>query len=157
MTEVLKTLRSRVQVIIALVGRLQTIHALLVTCNIKYIPIIFIQLERAIRIYENRLLLHAFASRTYLRTKTITTISSYLDSTYWFQVTYLFICLMYLDTGGLFLWAQSLFVLAQLLTGGLLHVNELDPIRRYLPSYNRPRRAGRYSAFQVGKLVILWC
>ncbi|XP_045512465.1 probable phosphorylase b kinase regulatory subunit beta isoform X1 [Pieris brassicae] len=53
------------------------------------------------------------------------------------------------DTGGLFLWAQSLFVLAQLLTGGLLHVNELDPIRRYLPSYNRPRRAGRYSAFQA--------
>ncbi|XP_013133618.1 PREDICTED: probable phosphorylase b kinase regulatory subunit beta isoform X3 [Papilio polytes] len=52
------------------------------------------------------------------------------------------------NTGGLFLWAQSLFVLAQLLTGGLLHVNELDPIRRYLPSYNRPRRAGRYSAFQ---------
>ncbi|KAF9409433.1 hypothetical protein HW555_011208 [Spodoptera exigua] len=52
------------------------------------------------------------------------------------------------DKGGLFLWAQSLFVLAQLLTGGLLHVNELDPIRRYLPSYNRPRRAGRYSAFQ---------
>ncbi|XP_046961830.1 probable phosphorylase b kinase regulatory subunit beta [Vanessa cardui] len=53
------------------------------------------------------------------------------------------------DTGGLFLWAQSLFVIAQLLTGGLLHVNELDPIRRYLPSYNRPRRAGRYSAFQA--------
>ncbi|CAG9098416.1 hypothetical protein JYU34_002377 [Plutella xylostella] len=52
------------------------------------------------------------------------------------------------DTGGLFLWAQSMFVLAQLLTGGLLHVNELDPIRRYLPSYNRPRRGGRYSAFQ---------
>ncbi|XP_061382467.1 probable phosphorylase b kinase regulatory subunit beta isoform X1 [Danaus plexippus] len=52
------------------------------------------------------------------------------------------------DTGGLFLWAQSLFVLAQLLTGRLLHVNELDPVRRYLPSYNRPRRAGRYSAFQ---------
>ncbi|XP_060808968.1 probable phosphorylase b kinase regulatory subunit beta isoform X3 [Amyelois transitella] len=52
------------------------------------------------------------------------------------------------NTGGLFLWAQSMFVLAQLLTGGLLHVNELDPIRRYLPSYNRPRRAGRYSAFQ---------
>ncbi|XP_073941999.1 probable phosphorylase b kinase regulatory subunit beta [Choristoneura fumiferana] len=52
------------------------------------------------------------------------------------------------DTGGLFLWAQAMFVLAQLLTGGLLHVNELDPIRRYLPSYNRPRRAGRYSAFQ---------
>ncbi|XP_059060592.1 probable phosphorylase b kinase regulatory subunit beta isoform X4 [Achroia grisella] len=53
------------------------------------------------------------------------------------------------NTSGLFLWGQSLFVLAQLLTGGLLHINELDPIRRYLPSYNRPRRAGRYSAFQA--------
>lgn len=51
--------------------------------------------------------------------------------------------------GGLFLWAQAMFVVAQLLTGGLLHVNELDPIRRYLPSYNRPRKGGRYSAFQV--------
>lgn len=62
----------------------------------------------------------------------------------------------YLDTGGLFLWAQSLFVLAQLLTGGLLHVNELDPVRRYLPSFNRPRRAGRYSAFQVSSLKLGW-
>lgn len=42
-----------------------------------------------------------------------------------------------------------MFILAQLLTGGLLHINELDPIRRYLPSYNRPRKGGRYSAFQV--------
>ncbi|XP_059220834.1 probable phosphorylase b kinase regulatory subunit beta isoform X3 [Stomoxys calcitrans] len=49
---------------------------------------------------------------------------------------------------SLFLWGQSMFIIAQLLTGGLLHINELDPIRRYLPSYNRPRRAGRYSAFQ---------
>jgi Glycosyl hydrolases family 15 len=50
---------------------------------------------------------------------------------------------------GLFLWGQSVFIIAQLLTGGLLHINELDPIRRYLPSYNRPRKGGRYSAFQV--------
>ncbi|CAH1368386.1 unnamed protein product [Tenebrio molitor] len=50
--------------------------------------------------------------------------------------------------GGLFLWNQSMFILAQLLTAGLLHINELDPIRRYLPSYNRPRKGGRYSAFQ---------
>lgn len=50
---------------------------------------------------------------------------------------------------SLFLWGQSMFIIAQLLTGGLLHINELDPIRRYLPSYNRPRKAGRYSAFQV--------
>lgn len=42
-----------------------------------------------------------------------------------------------------------MFILAQLLTAGLLHINELDPIRRYLPSYNRPRKGGRYSAFQV--------
>lgn len=59
---------------------------------------------------------------------------------------------------GIFLWGQAMFILAQLLTAGLLHINELDPIRRYLPSYNRPRKAGRYSAFQVilfqTKLVI---
>lgn len=49
----------------------------------------------------------------------------------------------------LFLWNQALYVIAQLLTSNLLHINELDPIRRYLPSYNRPKRPGRYSAFQV--------
>lgn len=49
----------------------------------------------------------------------------------------------------LFLWGQSVFIIAQLLTAGLLHINELDTIRRYLPSYNRPRKGGRYSAFQV--------
>ena len=48
-----------------------------------------------------------------------------------------------------FLWGQSLYVIASLLTDGLVHPNELDLIRRYLPSYNRPRKAGRYSAFQV--------
>ncbi|XP_059481695.1 probable phosphorylase b kinase regulatory subunit beta isoform X2 [Neocloeon triangulifer] len=51
-------------------------------------------------------------------------------------------------SNGYHLWSQALFVIAQLLTGGLLHINELDPIRRYLPSYNRPRKGGRYSAFQ---------
>lgn len=51
----------------------------------------------------------------------------------------------------LFLWNQALYVIAQLLTSNLLHINELDPIRRYLPSYNRPKRPGRYSAFQVKK------
>lgn len=50
---------------------------------------------------------------------------------------------------SLFLWGQSVFIIAQLLTAGLLHINELDTIRRYLPSYNRPRKGGRYSAFQV--------
>lgn len=51
--------------------------------------------------------------------------------------------------GPLFLWGQAVFIIAQLLTSGLLHINELDTIRRYLPSYNRPRKGGRYSAFQV--------
>ncbi|XP_055539844.1 probable phosphorylase b kinase regulatory subunit beta isoform X3 [Wyeomyia smithii] len=53
---------------------------------------------------------------------------------------------------ALFLWGQSVFIIAQLLTAGLLHINELDPIRRYLPSYNRPRKGGRYSAFQRTKI-----
>ncbi|VVC30201.1 Hypothetical protein CINCED_3A013396 [Cinara cedri] len=48
----------------------------------------------------------------------------------------------------LFLWNQALYVIVELLTSNLLHINELDPIRRYLPSYNRPKRPGRYSAFQ---------
>ncbi|XP_034936041.1 probable phosphorylase b kinase regulatory subunit beta isoform X2 [Chelonus insularis] len=52
------------------------------------------------------------------------------------------------NEGVLYLWNQAMFIIAQLLTSGLLHINELDPIRRYLPSYNRPRKAGRYSAFQ---------
>ncbi|KAK0088116.1 hypothetical protein PV325_013112 [Microctonus aethiopoides] len=53
------------------------------------------------------------------------------------------------DASTLYLWNQAMFIISQLLTAGLLHINELDPIRRYLPSYNRPRRAGRYSAFQA--------
>ena len=53
------------------------------------------------------------------------------------------------DDAPIYLWNQSMFIIAQLLTASLVHINELDPIRRYLPSYNRPRRAGRYSAFQV--------
>lgn len=53
------------------------------------------------------------------------------------------------EPAPMYLWNQAMFIIAQLLTAGLLHINELDPIRRYLPSYNRPRKAGRYSAFQV--------
>ncbi len=53
-------------------------------------------------------------------------------------------------SNNLFLWGQSLYIIASLLAEGLVHVNELDLIRRYLPSYNRPRKVGgRYSAFQV--------
>lgn len=49
---------------------------------------------------------------------------------------------------SLFLWNQALFIIAQLLIAGLLNVNELDPIRRFLPSYSKPRKTARYSAFQ---------
>lgn len=52
------------------------------------------------------------------------------------------------DNQSLFLWNQALYVIAQLLIAGLLHVNELDPIRRFLPSYSKPRKTARYSAFQ---------
>lgn len=48
----------------------------------------------------------------------------------------------------LFLWNQALYIIAQLLTAGLLHVNELDPIKRFLPSYGKPKKTDRYSAFQ---------
>lgn len=58
------------------------------------------------------------------------------------------------ELGPMYLWNQAMFIIAQLLTASLLHINELDPIRRYLPSYNRPRKAGRYSAFQVSNNVI---
>ncbi|XP_063877838.1 probable phosphorylase b kinase regulatory subunit beta isoform X5 [Scylla paramamosain] len=52
---------------------------------------------------------------------------------------------------NLFLWGQSVWIIASLLMDGLLHINELDIIRRHLPSYNRPRKGGRYSAFQSKK------
>lgn len=58
-------------------------------------------------------------------------------------------------TQSLFLWGQSLFLIAKLLTAGLLHINELDPVKRYLPSYNRPRKGGRYSAFQVRQILFI--
>jgi hypothetical protein len=50
-----------------------------------------------------------------------------------------------------FLWGQAMYIIAQLLTSGLVHLNEIDLARRYMPAYNRPRRAMRYSAFQVAK------
>ncbi|RWS29536.1 putative phosphorylase b kinase regulatory subunit beta-like protein [Leptotrombidium deliense] len=52
------------------------------------------------------------------------------------------------DYSCLFLMGQSVLIITRLLTSCLLHITELDPIRRCLPSYNRPRKSGRYSAFQ---------
>ena len=49
----------------------------------------------------------------------------------------------------LFLWGQAMMIISDLLTSQLLNVYELDPIRRHLPSYNRPKLRGRYSAFDV--------
>lgn len=51
--------------------------------------------------------------------------------------------------GPLFLWNQALLIISQLLTAGLLDFAQLDPVRRHLPSFSRPRATGRYSAFQV--------
>ncbi|XP_029835256.2 probable phosphorylase b kinase regulatory subunit beta isoform X1 [Ixodes scapularis] len=56
------------------------------------------------------------------------------------------------DVDNLFMMGQALHIISKLLLEGLLHITELDPVRRYLPSCNRPRRTDRYSAFQ-GKAV----
>ena len=82
--------------------------------------------------------------------------SSYTTTSFFFP---LFLHLLLLVQGrqpstegtprNLFLWGQSIWIIASLLMDSLLHINELDIIRRHLPSYNRPRKGGRYSAFQV--------
>ena len=54
------------------------------------------------------------------------------------------------DGEKLFLWSQSLLIISDLLTSQLLNVHELDPIRRHLPSFSRPKLATKYSAFEVG-------
>jgi hypothetical protein len=50
---------------------------------------------------------------------------------------------------------QAVLLITQLLINGLLQINELDPIRRFMPSYDRTRKIGRYSVFQVLKNQIL--
>jgi hypothetical protein len=52
----------------------------------------------------------------------------------------------------LHIWSQSMLIISDLLTSKLLNVYELDPIRRHLPSYHRPRARmqARYSAFEKG-------
>ncbi|XP_046550516.1 LOW QUALITY PROTEIN: phosphorylase b kinase regulatory subunit beta-like [Haliotis rubra] len=52
------------------------------------------------------------------------------------------------STDGIFMWGQAVYLISQLLTDGLLNVNELDPIRRYLPALERPKFSARYSKFQ---------
>ena len=58
--------------------------------------------------------------------------------------------------GRLFLWSQALLVISDLLTSQLLNVHELDPIRRHLPSYSRPKLATKYSAFEVRGLFCIY-
>jgi len=50
-----------------------------------------------------------------------------------------------------FLWGQAMFIISELLTKNLLHIYELDPIKRYLPCYARQKPVGRYSSFLGGK------
>lgn len=49
-----------------------------------------------------------------------------------------------------FLWGQAMFIISELLTNNLLHIYELDPIKRYLPCYARQKPVGRYSSFLGG-------
>lgn len=55
---------------------------------------------------------------------------------------------------SMYLMGQSVLLITQLLLGGLLQVHELDPLRRYTPSYERNRKMGRYSVFQVTKVCL---
>ena len=47
----------------------------------------------------------------------------------------------------IFLWGQAMYIISELLTKNLLHIYELDPIKRYLPCYARQKPVGRYSSF----------
>ena len=50
---------------------------------------------------------------------------------------------------NIFMMGQAMLIISDLLTTQLLNVQELDPIRRYLPSATRPKSGGRYSSFEV--------
>ncbi|XP_014672644.1 PREDICTED: phosphorylase b kinase regulatory subunit beta-like [Priapulus caudatus] len=50
--------------------------------------------------------------------------------------------------GKVHLMGNALYIISSLLIENLLHVNELDPVRRYLPASERPRKSIRYSFFQ---------
>ncbi|CAF0784844.1 unnamed protein product, partial [Didymodactylos carnosus] len=50
--------------------------------------------------------------------------------------------------GNFFLLGQSVWIICQLLLEKLLTVSDLDPIRRYLPPYDRPKANARYSSIQ---------
>ncbi|ESP02603.1 hypothetical protein LOTGIDRAFT_224755 [Lottia gigantea] len=52
------------------------------------------------------------------------------------------------SSAGVFMWGQSVYLISQMLIKGIVNVNELDPIRRYLPAIERPRFSTRYSKFQ---------
>ena len=51
------------------------------------------------------------------------------------------------DQNDVFLWGQAMFIISELLTKNLLHIFELDPIKRYLPCYARQKPVSRYSSF----------
>lgn len=53
------------------------------------------------------------------------------------------------STDQIHLTGQSILLITRLLLAGLVHPNELDPLRRHMPSHDRPKRIGRYSSFQA--------
>jgi len=54
------------------------------------------------------------------------------------------------EAENIFLWSQAMYIISNLLTKHLIQLWDLDPIRRYLPNYLRPRLTSRYSAFMRG-------
>lgn len=56
------------------------------------------------------------------------------------------------SASNIFIWGQSMMIIADLLTSHLISMTDLDPIRRHLPSATRPKTGGRYSTFEVCNL-----
>lgn len=50
---------------------------------------------------------------------------------------------------NIFLWGQSVYIIAELLVEGLVSKHDLDQVSRRLPASNRPRLNHRYLNFQV--------
>ncbi|CAF1192207.1 unnamed protein product [Rotaria sordida] len=59
-----------------------------------------------------------------------------------------FACSTEILQGNFFLFGQAVWIICQLLVDKLLTVSDLDPIRRYLPPCDRPKRNSRYSSIQ---------
>lgn len=48
-----------------------------------------------------------------------------------------------------YITGQAILLITRLLLANLVHPNELDPLRRHMPSHDRPKRIGRYPSFRA--------